>query len=112
MNRKILFLTLAVFCVLGQFLYAKGNNEKKADEIVISGRVRLVGSGLINDLVITNDEKEWYIEKNESGKLWNLQQQNVTVSGKEYYIDLFFANGSPAGRQYFLKDIRIISVKK
>ena len=105
--KKNIFAILLLF-VSGYFLYAKGIGENKLPQIEVTGRVRLVGSGLINDLVITTEEKEWYIDQNDRQKLWQLQQQTVTVKGKEYYQDLVFANGTPAGRQYFLKDITIL----
>jgi hypothetical protein len=40
------------------------------------------------------------------------QQQIVTVKAQEYYYDRFFANGTPAGKQYFFKKIVIISPKR
>jgi hypothetical protein len=73
----------------------------------VSGRVRLVGTGLFPQLVISGQEREWYIDKEEEFKLLEFQQQLVTVEGRESYIDLTFANGFPAGRRYTLKDIRL-----
>ena len=107
MNNKIVFLLIIFLCV--SVLYAKGNSDSKLPEIEVTGRVRLVGSSLFTSLVISTSEKEWYIEQKDQQKLWQCQQQIVTVKGKEYYQDLTYANGTPAGRQYFLKDIKIIS---
>jgi hypothetical protein len=83
-------------------------NEEMGDrQVRVSGRVRLVGSGLFPQLVISGEEREWYIDKEEESKLLEFQQQLVTVEGRESYTDLTFANGSPAGRRYTLKDIRL-----
>ena len=135
MKNKFIFFTIIILCA--SVLYAKGNNDKNEPavktkpestlsekalpetipsvfemrEIEVTGRIRLVGSGPINNLVLTAEDREWYIDQGDRQKLWQLQQQIVTVSGKEYWQDLTFANGMPAGRQYFLKDIRIINGK-
>jgi hypothetical protein len=94
-----------------------GNREKKRvkpqysepQKVEASGRVRLVGSSPMTELVISGEDREWYVESGEKEKLMQLQQQNVTVTAYEYYEDRFFANGASAGRYYFLKDIVIIS---
>ena len=77
-------------------------------KIEASGRVRLVGNSPMTSLVISGEDREWYIEFKEQEKLMHLQQQNVTVIANEYYEDRVFANGTSAGRFYFLKDIIII----
>lgn len=86
---------------------AGGGAETKTVEA--SGRVRLVGSSPQSSLVISGGEREWYVHPADEKKLMHLQQQTVTVAGEEYFRDLTFANGSPAGRRYYLKNIRIIS---
>jgi hypothetical protein len=73
-----------------------------------SGRVRLVGSGIFPELVISGEGREWFINKEEQSKLLEYQQSLVTVEGEESYTDLTFANGLPAGRRYTLKNIKII----
>ena len=74
-----------------------------------SGRVRMVGNSPMTSLVISGEDREWHIESGENEKLMHLQQQNVTVTAKEYYEDRVFANGTSAGRFYFLKDIIVIA---
>ncbi|MDR2648882.1 MAG: hypothetical protein LBB94_04095 [Clostridiales bacterium] len=74
----------------------------------VSGRVRLVGSAIFPELVVTGKDREWHIGKEEQQLLINLQQQFVTVEGTESYVDMTFANGMPAGRRYTLKDIKLI----
>ncbi|MDR2097812.1 MAG: hypothetical protein LBP37_04755 [Spirochaetaceae bacterium] len=78
----------------------------------VYGRVRLVGSGVFPELVISGENREWYINKDEQSKLMEFQQRFVTVEGMESYIDIKFANGLPAGRRYTLKNIKIINVDR
>jgi len=74
-------------------------------QVTATGKVRLTGSSHMSSLVITGETREWIVEPAEEKKLMLLQQQTVTVSGMEYYVDYFFANGTSAGRKYFLKEI-------
>lgn len=111
MKTSIFFFIIIILILSAAPADALGGGDKKTQEVQVTGRVRLVGSTLINSLVITNEDREWYINQKDEKKLRQLQQQIVTVTGKEYYLDLVFANGAPAGRQYFLKDIKIIVPK-
>jgi len=107
-------LSLALLCAAAN-AHALGGGERdsaKPHKVEVSGTVRLVGSSPMTQLVITGEGREWFVEPGEQGKLMHLQQQAVTVRAKEYYQDRFFANGSPAGRQYFLKDITIVSPRR
>jgi hypothetical protein len=118
----LLFLLLLV--VAAGNLLPLGKKEKKQTKpqysepqrsslrkVEASGRVRLVGSSPFTLLVISGEDREWYIEADEKEKLMHLQQQNVTVIANEYYEDRVFANGTSAGRFYFLKDIIVIEPK-
>ena len=111
---KILLL-IVIACTSAALIHAGGSNDPQAPTppktVQVSGRVRLVVNEPFTRLVITNEDNEWQIDQKDQQKLWPLQQQLVTVKAKEYYQDLTFANGSPAGRQYFLKDIKIITPK-
>jgi hypothetical protein len=90
---------------------ADGANEDAPQDrpVRVSGRVRLVGTGVFPELVISGEEREWYIGKDEQSLLMEFQQRVVTVEGTESYADLTFANGMPAGRRYTLKNIRLVS---
>lgn len=108
-----LMLSAAVLCGLG------GQEESEKPQTIgvktqVTGRVRLVGSGPGVELVITgtdqdSHDREWRIDKKERDKLWNLQQQTVTVEGEESAEEMTFANGRSAGTWYFLRNIKIIS---
>jgi len=87
-----------------------GSKEKNAI-IQVTGTVRLVGSAVMPELVITGPEMEWYIEKKEQRKLFDYQQRTVTVKGIETIMALTFANGLPAGERRVLTKVKIISVQ-
>ena len=107
-------LSLVLLCAAAS-AHALGSGERdtaRPQRVEISGTVRLVGSSPMTSLVITGEGREWFVEPGEQKKLMHLQQQAVIVRAKEYYYDRVFANGSPAGRHYFLKDITIVSPKR
>jgi len=83
------------------------------EEVVIvqvTGVVRLVGSGTLPQLVITGDRVQWYVVEGEDrDKLFDMQQQTVTIEGEEIVRQLTFANGRPAGTRRELRNIRIIA---
>jgi len=83
--------------------------EEKGTLVRVSGRVRLVGSAPVTELVITGPDKEWYIAKEDEYKLRDLQQQIVTVEGIETVEKLTFASGLPAGERRTLKNIKLIT---
>jgi hypothetical protein len=106
-NLLLLFILLCT----AENTFARGNREKdrpKTQKVEISGRVRMVGSSPMTSLVISGENREWYIEPEEQEKLIDFQQQTVTVRADEYYYDRVFANGASAGRQYYIKNIVII----
>jgi hypothetical protein len=79
--------------------------------VQVSGRVRLVGTTLFPELVITGPDTEWYVDRDEMFKLADLQHRMVTIEGTETVAQLFWANGRPAGERRILKDINIIDVE-
>jgi len=113
----LIFLLLLL--VTAGNLLALGKKEKnkatpqysEPQKIEASGRVRLVGNSPMTSLVISGEDREWYIESGENKKLMHLQQQDVIVIANEYYEDRVFANGTSAGRFYYLKDIIVVDPK-
>ena len=99
-----MFVVADTICALG-----KKEEENGLRKVEVSGRVRMVGNSPNTFLVLSGKDREWYIESGEQKKLTEFQQQAVTVRAYEYYYDIFFANGSPAGRHYYLKNITVIS---
>ncbi|MDR2942621.1 MAG: hypothetical protein LBV17_08540 [Treponema sp.] len=96
------------------FLPAEGRKEKgteKSNIIKVSGTVRLVGTSLFPEIVITGSENEWYVEKEEMSKLSDFQHRKVTVEGEETVIEMRFASGLSAGVRRTLRNIKIISIE-
>jgi len=95
-------------------ILALGNRERntaQTPKVEVTGRVRLVGSSPMSALLISTDEREWHIDERERGKLMDLQHRTVTVRAREYYYDMFFANGLPAGRRYFLRNVTVVRIE-
>ena len=111
-NRKRLFLL--TFVLVGLIfcfdLYARGNREGKPKTVRVTGVVRLVGTGVFPELVVTSDDGEWYIANDEMQKLYNLQHRTVTIEGEETVIDLKFAGGMSAGTRRTLSNVIVVSV--
>jgi len=119
-KKPVPFLFLLLLLVAAGNLLPLGKKEKKnqatpqyseVQKIEASGRVRLVGNSPMTSLVISGEDREWYIESGENKKLMHLQQQDVIVIANEYYEDRMFANGTSAGRFYYLKDIIVVDPK-
>jgi hypothetical protein len=103
-------LLFMLLCAAGN-TFARGRGEKdspKPQKVEISGKVRMVGNSPMTSLVISGDDREWYIVPEEQEKLMEFQQQTVTVRADEYFYDRVFANGASAGRQYYIRNIVII----
>ena len=107
--KKIILLLFFFVSITGLTAFGKKEkNEPQTQTVQVKGRVRLVGSSPLASLVLSGENREWYIDEKDQEKIMSLQQQIITVEGQEYYIDLTFANGRSAGRRYYLKDIRIL----
>jgi hypothetical protein len=113
MNKRICFFALFFLCVT-MLMPALGRKEKdtaKSNIIQVSGTVRLVGTALFPEIVITGSNNEWYIDSEEMPKLYDLQHQKVTVEGEETVVEQRFANGLSAGIRRTLRNIRVISTE-
>jgi len=100
---------LPLFLSLVMPLYAGGRKDKEP-VVRVTGTVRLVGSAEMPDLVISGPGMEWYIAREDAGKLMDLQHREVVVEGIETVRELRFANGSPAGERRTLSKVKLISV--
>ena len=106
---------LAPFIVSPVKLSAFGRREQAetlpetevAEVLIVTGAVRLVGNEPFSELVISGENREWYIAPTEEYKLRDLQQMIVTVEGIETVTNLRFANGFPAGERYTLDRITV-----
>jgi hypothetical protein len=82
--------------------------EKSLETVRVTGRVRLVGSGVYTELVISGDGGEWHTEPEDRSKLINLQQRIVTVEGTLDSQELILPNREQPARWLILRDITVI----
>ena len=107
MNKKrICFCVLFFLCII----VLSADNEEKTETVKVTGVVRLIGTGNFPQIVITTEDIEWYLPKDDADKLYNLQHRKVTVEGEGSKRELKFASGRSAGIRYELRNIKIISV--
>jgi len=125
MNRGFRFSLVTLFFCLAAALPAGGRrdnqnaagdttvtqSQEQSTVVRVSGRLRLVGNEPMTELVISESDREWYIDRSEKQKLMDLQQRTITVEGIETVRELRFANGNSAGTRRTLRDIKIISVE-
>jgi hypothetical protein len=109
MNNRVCFFAGLFLLSAAALLPGFGKKEKPVT-IQVTGVVRLVGSSF-PELVISSEDGEWYITKEDNKKLNDLQHRTVTVEGAETVIELKFASGLPAGKRRELKNIKIIAIQ-
>jgi hypothetical protein len=108
MNKKL--VCFCVFFILCGIVLSADNDQENTDTIKVTGVVRLIGTGNFPQIVITTEDKEWYLPKEDADKLFNMQHRKVTVEGEGSKRELKFASGRSAGIRYELRNIKIISV--
>jgi len=109
MNKRIIccFCVLFFLCVI---VISADDEHEKTETIKVTGVVRLIGTGNFPQIVITTEDIEWYLPKEDADKIFNLQHRKVTVEGEGSKRELKFASGRSAGTRYELRNIKIISV--
>ncbi|MDR1318283.1 MAG: hypothetical protein LBJ90_01545 [Treponema sp.] len=87
----------------------KTREEVEALETVrVTGRVRLVGSGIRTEIVITGSDGEWHLEPKDQEKFLNLQQRVVTVEGKLDTEEFALINSGKKIEWLILRDAALI----
>jgi len=110
MSKKVLVVFMFLFASVMLFSFG-GKEEEVPVTTQVTGMVRLVGTSLFQELVITGREHVWYVVSEEAGKLIDMQYKTVTVEGEETVREIQFANGRSAGTKRELRNIRIISTE-
>jgi len=85
--------------------------EDTGEVIEVTGRVRLVGTSLFPSLLVSTEECEWEIGREDWDLLFDLQHRIVTVRGRETFQDRYFAGGLFAGRHFSLSDVVLVRVE-
>ena len=105
-KRSVIFAFLLIIAIAALFA-----NESKT--VQVTGVVRLVGSELFSEIVISASDREyWYVTRADRSKLHDLQQQVVTVEGEEVRIQMSLVSGRRTVTRRELHNIRIISVQE
>lgn len=106
-KRYVCFILFLIFAVA---VLSANDAEEKSEIVQVTGVVRLVGSSLFSEIVIsTSDRRNWYVTREDRDKLHDLQQQIVTVEGEEVIVEMRLANGRRTLTRRELHNIRIIS---
>ena len=88
---------------------ASGSRAANQKKIEVQGRVRLVGTDLFSNLVITDEKgRDWYVDQKDRALLNKYEQRRVTVTGSAEYRDLKLANGKKVGVRHYLLDITLV----
>jgi hypothetical protein len=87
-------------------------NSPELETVRIDGMVRLVGSGIQPEVVISANSGEWYIARNEQNQLLKFQQMRVQVEGKADSWKLILADGTYLETRKILRDIRFVEAVK
>jgi hypothetical protein len=126
-NRNLIVIVL--LSVMSSMLFSFGQKDKDVENsasigvaeeksgklvppetIVVSGDIRLVGTALFSELVITDAEgHDWFIRDDEDKqKLSERKNLKVTVRGTPSYVETTLANGVSLGDRRFLQNITVI----
>jgi hypothetical protein len=81
------------------------------ETVRVSGIVRLVGSGIRTELVISSPDGEWYIEPKDEEKFRNLQQQMVSAEGKPDIEEFTLADGHSTIKRCTLRDAALVETQ-
>jgi hypothetical protein len=83
--------------------------EGSFGELILDGRVRLVGTARFPALVLSDGEgRDWYLEGADRELLAPFEQRWVRVRGRGEYRELLLANGQRAGIRRFLRDLSLL----
>jgi hypothetical protein len=87
----------------------KQGTDTGSGEIVLTGRVRLVGNMPFPEFVISEESGEvWYVVSDEMDKFKGLEHQTVTVSATYRIVDMILADGKKIGIRRILSNVTIV----
>jgi len=122
MKAKLAVLTaLLVVAVTALPLFAFGSRDKEpaanpdwtqvkeGDRVIVSGKIRLVGSAVSNSLVLTDSsDKDWYVDEAERDVLALMEQRETTLSAVVRLEPLKFADGTELPDKRVLTGIELV----
>ena len=122
MKAKLAVLTaLLVVAVTALPMFAFGSREqepaanpdwtqvKEGDRVIVSGKIRLVGSAVSNSLVLTDSsDKDWYVDEAERDVLALMEQRETTLSAVVRLDPIKFADGTELPDKRVLTGIELV----
>ena len=122
MKAKLAVLTvMLVVAVTALPMFAFGSREqepvtnpdwatvKEGDRVIVSGKIRLVGSAASNSLVLTDSsDKDWYVDSAERETLALMEQREATLSAVVRLDPLKFADGTELPDKRVLTGIEVV----
>jgi hypothetical protein len=82
---------------------------KEGDRVIVSGKIRLVGSAASNSLVLTDSsDKDWYVDEAEREKLALMEQREATLSAVVRLDPIKFADGTELPDKRVLTGIELV----
>ncbi|MDR0502980.1 MAG: hypothetical protein LBH16_06630 [Treponema sp.] len=111
MNNRFFFGILLILIASQLSAGGSGEKEEKPPSVQVKGLVRLTGTSLFPEIVISGDEMEWHVAQDEYGKLKDFQHRIVTIEGEQAIIEMEFAKGRFKSYRRELRNIRIIAVE-
>ena len=122
MKAKLAVLTaLLVVAVTALPLFAFGSRDKEpaanpdwtqvkeGDRVIVSGKIRLVGSAVSNSLVLTDSsDKDWYVDEAERDVLALMEQRETTLSAVVRLDPIKFADGTELPDKRVLTGIELV----
>lgn len=122
MKAKLAVLTaLLVVAVTALPMFAFGSRDKEpaanpdwtqvkeGDRVIVSGKIRLVGSAASNSLVLTDSsDKDWYVDEAERDVLALMEQRETTLSAVVRMDPIKFADGTELPDKRVLTGIELV----
>ena len=122
MKAKLAVLTaLLVVAVTALPMFAFGSRDKEpaanpdwtqvkeGDRVIVSGKIRLVGSAASNSLVLTDSsDKDWYVDEAERDVLALMEQRETTLSAVVRLDPIKFADGTELPDKRVLTGIEVV----
>ncbi|HQF74490.1 MAG TPA: hypothetical protein PK786_11435 [Treponemataceae bacterium] len=82
---------------------------KEGDRVIVSGKIRLVGSAVSNSLVLTDSsDKDWYVDEAERDVLALMEQRETTLSAVVRLDPIKFADGTELPDKRVLTGIELV----
>jgi len=82
---------------------------ESGDPVLLTGRVRRVGSAFFQQIVITDAEgRDWYVEQTGQAVVEAFEQQVVTVRGIVFRRKMVLANGKKLADRRELTDLQVL----